>query len=138
MKPKITIILEQMIGTTNAIVWLLVTLATVLFFWGLVKFITASESPEEQKKSRGLMLWGFIGLTVILGFWGIVNVLAVYFGVSQGSIDFFFPSPQEITNPRPKEGSLEKPKDFGFKPKLEPGPYPDAHNPPSTGPLQLR
>ena len=99
-KPKITIILEQMIRTTNGIVWLLVTLATVIFFWGLVKYITASESPEEQKKSRGLMLWGFIGLTVVLGFWGIIHILAVYFGVSKGSVQFFFPSPQLITNPR--------------------------------------
>ena len=127
-KPKITIILEQMIRTTNGIVWLLVTLATVIFFWGLVKYITASESPEEQKKSRGLMLWGFIGLTVVLGFWGIIHILAVYFGVSQGSVQFFFASPQAIIQER---RATEEPG-LDYKSNLtRPEPQPSGFYPPS-------
>lgn len=55
--------------------------ATIVFFWGLVVFISKADSPEERKKAKGLMIWGIIGMAVIATAWGIVKVLVDFFGI---------------------------------------------------------
>ena len=54
---------------------LLITLALLLFIWGLVKFIRSSGNEEDVKKGRQMMTWGIIGLFVIITIWGLVAVL---------------------------------------------------------------
>ncbi len=55
--------------------------AVAYFIWGIVQFITASDS-EEKGNARGMMIHGIIGFAVILGLWGLVNILLSTFGVS--------------------------------------------------------
>lgn len=49
---------------------------TIVFFWGMVIFLTKSDNPEERKKGKRLMIWGIVGLAVIATAWGIVKVVA--------------------------------------------------------------
>jgi hypothetical protein len=65
----------------SSVVPLLIGLALVVFFWGLVVFIQKSDSAAEQEKGRSMMLWGIIALFVMFSVWGLVGILASTFGL---------------------------------------------------------
>ncbi len=67
---------------------LIVSLATLYFFWGVVKYGLA-KSTEEQKTARGVILNGIIILFVMISFWGLVVVISNTFGFGGG----FLPAP---------------------------------------------
>lgn len=71
----------------NRIISFLVLLATLIFLWGVVKYITAGDDEERTKDARHMILYGVIGLAVMIAVWGLVFVL----------LDFVFDSP----NPAP-------------------------------------
>lgn len=70
---KISFVFELIIG-------LLFVLATVVFLWGVVRFIASAADPTGREKAKGIMLWGIIGLAVMAAAWGAANLLISYFG----------------------------------------------------------
>lgn len=65
---------------TQLIVPLIFAIATIVFLWGVVKFIQA-KSTDEKSEGRKFMLWGIIALAVMLSIWGIVSIIGGTFGV---------------------------------------------------------
>lgn len=53
--------------------YLIVTLAIVVFLYGIFKFIT-SEGDDKQA-GREFMFWGVIGIFVMISFWGLTAIL---------------------------------------------------------------
>lgn len=49
-------------------------LATIVFFWGVIKYLTTTE-PEKMSEARTFMVFGFISLFVIFSVWGIVQLI---------------------------------------------------------------
>lgn len=64
----------------DAINFLLV-LATLVFLWGIIKYINAGGDAAKVKEARSYILWGIIGLAVMGGAWAIVKILGATFGV---------------------------------------------------------
>lgn len=64
----------------NAIIPVLITLATLYFIWGVIKYITAKDE-EKRKEGVKIIIAGIIGLFVIVAVWGIVALLGETFGV---------------------------------------------------------
>jgi hypothetical protein len=64
----------------NAAIGLMITLAIVVFFWGLVMYLM----NVDEKKTEGLqiMLWGVIAIFVMVSIWGIVRLLQSTFKVT--------------------------------------------------------
>lgn len=50
---------------------IVVAIALLAFFWGLVKFIFAGE--EAKKEGQHLMIWGLVALFVMVSVWGIIG-----------------------------------------------------------------
>jgi hypothetical protein len=61
----------------------LIALALVLFLWGLIVFITQSESDQGRATGRTRMVWGVVILFVAVSVWGIVALLGQLSGVGQ-------------------------------------------------------
>ncbi|MBI2056500.1 MAG: hypothetical protein HYT37_03950 [Candidatus Sungbacteria bacterium] len=75
-------IINRILDTfNNIIIPLLFVFATLIFLWGVIKYIAKGSEEKEQKAARSLMLYGIIGLAVMLAVWGIVNIIIQYFGV---------------------------------------------------------
>lgn len=69
----------------NAVIWILVTLAVVIFFWGLVKYIFNRDGGEKGgTEGATLMFWGIVAIFVMVSIWGIIRLLQNTFGVSSG------------------------------------------------------
>jgi len=68
----------------NWIVAILMGLAILVFFWGIVKYIASGGDEEGRKAGRGFMIYGIIGLFVMVSVWGLVYLLASLLGIRPG------------------------------------------------------
>ena len=63
---------------------IVVAIALLGFFWGLVKFIFAQGSEEAKADAKKIMLWGLIALFVMVSVWGLVGFIGDALGIEQG------------------------------------------------------
>jgi FtsH-binding integral membrane protein len=54
---------------------LLFLVATVVFLWGIILYITSGGEEEKIREGRKYIIWGLIGLFVMVALWGIVRAL---------------------------------------------------------------
>src|SRR3990167_7525919 len=59
----------------NPLVGLLLTLALIYFFVGLVKYIMSAGDEEAKGAGRSIMINGVIALFVMAAVWGLVAIL---------------------------------------------------------------
>jgi len=64
---------------------ILIGLALLGFFWGLVKFIFSAGDAEKAKEGKSIMIYGVIALAVMVSVWGIVNFIAGNLGIQQNA-----------------------------------------------------
>ncbi|HMO78675.1 MAG TPA: hypothetical protein PJ997_00615 [Candidatus Paceibacterota bacterium] len=62
----------------------IIAIALVVFLYGLVIYLTNSDSEEKRKESLRYIAAGIIGLFVMVSFWGIVSMVSGTFGFSFG------------------------------------------------------
>lgn len=61
------------------------TLALVVFGWGIIKFISAAQNPKKIQEAKQIMLWGVIGIFILASLFGIVEFINTYFGIGAGN-----------------------------------------------------
>lgn len=88
---EVDTIITTVKNTANLIIGVLFIFATLVFLWGLVKFIAKADDPGERAKARGLMMWGIVGLAVMAAAWGITQLLIQYFGIGNAPPTFVKP-----------------------------------------------
>jgi len=59
----------------NSALPVVVGLALLGFFWGLVKFIFNSDDEEKRKEGSKIMMWGLGALFVMVAVWGLVGFI---------------------------------------------------------------
>ena len=62
------------------VMWLFVAMAVVVFFWGLVVYLT-KKGDEMAKEGIQLMFWGIVAIFIMVSIWGIIRLLQGTFGV---------------------------------------------------------
>lgn len=73
-------IVSAITGFLRSIIPILFLIATVVFLWGIILFITSGGDEEKRKEGRQYIIFGLIGLFVMVAVWGIVSVLVGFFG----------------------------------------------------------
>ena len=53
----------------------MMVLATVLFLWGVITYLTNADNEDARTKGRTFMIYGIIGLFVMVSVWGLVQVV---------------------------------------------------------------
>src|SRR3989344_207097 len=64
----------------NALIGLFITLAIVVFFWGLIRYLV--EAGEEKAKGLQIMFYGVLAIFVMVSIWGIIRLLQSTFKVT--------------------------------------------------------
>ncbi|HEY4513873.1 MAG TPA: hypothetical protein VJH69_00960 [Candidatus Paceibacterota bacterium] len=82
--------LFNILGTLNAlfngIMWLLIVVAIVVFFWGMVQYLfKLGGEGKGAENGVKLMLWSIIALFVMVSIWGIIRLLQQTFQVDSGA-----------------------------------------------------
>lgn len=65
-------LVQIFVDLVNPIIGLLTSLALLLFFWGIVKYISHAGDETKAKEAKYTIVYGVIALTVLFSFWGIV------------------------------------------------------------------
>jgi|SRR3989344_3539441 len=71
----------------NLLIPLLMAVALIAFFWGLVLYIWRAGDGKGQEEGKKVMIAGIVGLFLMVGIWGIVNILQGTFGTNETTID---------------------------------------------------
>jgi hypothetical protein len=58
----------------NGVIGLFITLAIVVFFWGLIKYLFSMDQ-ENAHEGIKIMFWGLIAIFVMVSIWGIIRLL---------------------------------------------------------------
>lgn len=62
----------------------LLVLATLVFLWGILKYITAGGDATKVAEARSYIIWGIVGLAVMASVWAIITYLKDTLGISGG------------------------------------------------------
>jgi len=83
---KLNDILTNITDTFNEIIGILFIIATIAFFWGIIRYLASAGDEKAKKDARNLITWGIIGLAVMASAWGIAEILDAYFLIPFGGI----------------------------------------------------
>src|SRR3990167_3646996 len=64
----------------NALIGLFITLAIVVFFWGLIKYLV--NAGEQKSEGLQIMFYGVVAIFVMVSIWGIIRLLQSTFKVT--------------------------------------------------------
>ena len=71
--------LEQFISkladvVVNPLIKLIITIAFVVFLWGVYQYIRSAESSEGRDVGRKHIIWGIVGMLIMLGVFSIIKI----------------------------------------------------------------
>ena len=66
----------------NNILPVLLALAVLYFFWGLITYIRAAGDPKKADEGKSIMIWGIVALFVMVSIFGILNWLITTSGLN--------------------------------------------------------
>ncbi|MDO8521140.1 MAG: hypothetical protein Q7S52_03425 [bacterium] len=69
----------------DMLVPILITLAVVMFFWGLVKYIANASDETAKEAGKSLMIWGLIAIFIMVALWAILGFVSTQLGI-EGNI----------------------------------------------------
>jgi len=59
----------------NMLLWVFATLALLVFFWGIIKYIASAGNAEKAKEGKSIMIYGAVALFVLFSIFGIIQFL---------------------------------------------------------------
>lgn len=68
-------IIARWTNTVTLIINFLLVVATLVFVWGIIKYVAAGGDAAKVKEARGYIVWGLLGLAVMASVWVIVRVI---------------------------------------------------------------
>ncbi len=73
-------------GILKPFVYILMILSTIVFIWGVIKFISAAGNPNKKEEGKQILIWGLVGLFVIAGMWSLATIIQSTFFTSNETI----------------------------------------------------
>ncbi|QQG42796.1 MAG: hypothetical protein HYW15_01130 [Candidatus Giovannonibacteria bacterium] len=83
---NVTSILAQLESVLNRVIPILMIVATIVFLWGVIRYVTAGGDEEKLADGRRFIIFGLVGLFVMIAIWGVVRAIVAQFGVGGGVI----------------------------------------------------
>ena len=77
-------VLDYLITAATPLLSILIGIAVVVFFWGIVKTIAHGGDETAREEGKQLMIWGMLGFVVMVSFWAIIGFLQESFIASAG------------------------------------------------------
>ena len=67
----------------NDVMVLLITLAIVVFFWGLIQYIV--NSGEQRAAGLTTIFYSIVAIFIMVSIWGVIHLLQATFGVNNSN-----------------------------------------------------
>jgi len=75
-------LVEKLVHFIEGLIPLLIGVALIAFFWGLINFIYKSQDSHAHNNGKALIIWGLIAMFVLISVWGIIRLMC---GIAFGS-----------------------------------------------------
>ena len=69
----------------NLVIPLLIAIALIVFFWGLIKYISGA-GGEKSDSGKRIMIAGIVALFIMVSIWGIIRLIGNTVGIQQGAV----------------------------------------------------
>ena len=69
----------------NDVMVLFITLAIVVFFYGLVRYILNNAGGEAKAESLKTIMYSIIAIFIMVSIWGVIHLLQATFGVNNSN-----------------------------------------------------
>ena len=66
----------------NFLIPLMLSLAVLVFFWGLVKYIANASDEAAKESGKTLMIWGMVAIFIMVAFWSVIGYVQNTLGLS--------------------------------------------------------
>ena len=63
----------------NPLIGILVGIALIIFFWGILEFVSNAGSEDARTTGKKHIIWGLVGFLIISGVVGIINIIESLF-----------------------------------------------------------
>ncbi len=83
-KDTITQLVEALGGIVDLLIPIMIGLALVIFFWGLIRFVF-NQGSDKAAAAKKYMLWSVIALFIMVSIMGIIGVIRTTLGVNEDS-----------------------------------------------------
>ncbi len=70
----------------NLLIPIMMALAVLAFFWGLVKYISSASDEAAKEGGKTLMIWGMIALFIMVALWGILGWVQSNLGLNNAIV----------------------------------------------------
>lgn len=74
----------------TSVIPLLIAVATLVFIYGIIKYLTAGGDEDKASEGRRMMVFGLIALAVMISMWGLVALLVQTSGVPSTPVPHSF------------------------------------------------
>ena len=71
----------KFISLITSTIPVMVGVAMVVFFWGIVKFVYASQDAHGHAEGKELIGWGLVAIFILVSVWGILAVMRSSLGL---------------------------------------------------------
>ena len=68
-------LITQIEGVLGVVITFFMVVATVIFLYGIITYLTAGGVEDKIKEGKTYMIWGIVALFVMIAVWGLVAVL---------------------------------------------------------------
>lgn len=93
-------VFDGFISLVIAIIPVLLSLAVLVFFWGIVKFISHAEDVKANEEGKQIIFWGMLTIFVMIAFWGILGWMQTELDLgNSGSLGTLPQQPDTIPTP---------------------------------------
>ena len=75
-------LIDSITNVLLSFVPILLGLAVLVFFWGLVKFINHADDEKALEEGKQLMIWGMIAVFIMVALWGIIGWIQQNLGLN--------------------------------------------------------
>jgi len=69
-------VILYVVSIINAAIPIMISIAFIVFFWGLSKFVIGADNDAEIKKGKEFMLWGVLALFLLISVRTILGLLS--------------------------------------------------------------
>lgn len=84
-------LLTQIRSLLNQVVPVLLALAVIYFFWGLIQFLRGAGDPKAHELGKTHMIYGIIAIFLMVSVFGLVNYLTGTLNLSNS-----YPTPPQV------------------------------------------
>ncbi len=68
----------------NPLILLAFAVASIVFFWGVLQFISSETSDENREKGKKKIFWGLFGMFIMFSAYGLIRLIMGTFGITPG------------------------------------------------------